>query len=80
VVVVGMPEWLKDLGTLLTLGASLISVGVALGSLPRLSKSLDDHKKADRSEKDLLWLDTRLNERELAKFKEHVAERFGAIE
>jgi hypothetical protein len=66
-------EWLQNLGTLLTVGASLIAIGVTAGALPRLSKSIDDHKEADRKEKDLLWSDVRRNERDLAHFKTEVA-------
>jgi hypothetical protein len=70
------PEWLKELGTWLTLGASLISVGIAIGSVPRIRKDLDDHQDCDRAEKDHLWREVRDNERALAKFREQVAEKY----
>ena len=71
---------LTALGSWLTVAASLVTVGVTLGTLPRLSSDLDKHKAADRAEKDMLWADVRKNERDLAHFEKEVAREFRAIE
>lgn len=50
-----MLNGLEDIAIWLTLGGALLNLGVTWGSLPRLSRDLDEDRKSNRAEFDALW-------------------------
>lgn len=85
-----MPEWIKELAVWLPVAASLVACGVTLGTLPRLSKELDDERNSRRRavealrlewrrDKEKQWSQIHKNERALWGLRTEVAAKIGSL-